>query len=184
MVSLTVPWEDIMELPPKGRGGHSASTGRFPFAFILVHVFLPVVIGAAIYSLWRSKALLVFTWYRWIGLYGPILSLRGYFAGAKHLIPGPILYSLPDGLWVYSFTALMGPIWFQEKQRYVRLLWTLLPVSMAVGAEIGQAVKLVPGTFDWTDIFSYIVAWFLAVFSARGFFRTPVDQSPLRAISK
>ena len=41
-----------------------------------------------------------------------MLSLRAYLAGVKHLIPG-ILYSLPDGLWVYSFTSLMGCIWFQ-----------------------------------------------------------------------
>jgi hypothetical protein len=166
----------------KDYGGNSAPSKRAPFIFLFAHVVLPVFIGAAVYSLWRSKALLLFAWYKWAGLYGPVLSLRAYFAGVKHFIPGPILYSLPDGLWVYSFTALMGYIWYQKPQRYARLFWTLLPISMAVTAEIGQGLRLVPGTFDWADMSSYLVAWALATVSVRTFVGDKTPQFKLRGV--
>jgi hypothetical protein len=166
----------------KEQGGNSAPLKRAPYIFTFANVILPVFTGGGIYSLWRSKSLLVFSWYRWVGLYGPMLSLRAYLAGVKHLIPGPILYSLPDGLWVYSFTALMGYIWYQQPQRYARLFWTLLPVSMAVGAEIGQRLRLVPGTFDWADMSSYLVAWALATVSVQIFIGGKMRQLKVRSL--
>lgn len=166
----------------RDQGDNSVPSKRAPFIFLLSNVIFPVFIGAGIYSLWRSKALLVFAWYRWAGLYGPMLTLRAYFAGVKHLIPGPILYSLPDGLWVYSFTALMGYIWYQKPQRYARLFWTLLPGSMAVGAEIGQGLRLVPGTFDWADMSSYLVAWALATASVHIFIGGKMRHFKVRSL--
>ncbi len=40
---------------------------------------------------------------------------------------------------------------------------------MAMGAEIGQRLRLVPGTFDWEDMSSYLVAWVLASVSVQIF---------------
>lgn len=77
-------------------------------------------------------------------------------------IPNPILYSLPDALWVYSFTAVMQYVWFQQQNRYGRMFWIFLPVSLGVGGEIGQLFKIVPGTFDPVDLFAYIAACVLA----------------------
>jgi hypothetical protein len=162
--------------------GNSTPSKRARFIFLFVHVILPIFVGAGIYSLWRSKALLVFAWYRWFGLYAPVLTLRAHFANARHLIPGMILYSLPDGLWVYSFTVLLGYIWFQKRQRYARLFWTLLPVAMAVGAEIGQAFRIVRGTFDWTDMLSYLAAWVLATVSVQIFLGGKTDHFRVRSL--
>jgi FtsH-binding integral membrane protein len=115
--------------------------------------------GAAIYSLWRSKTLLVFTWYRWIGLQGLILTLRAHAASARHLVPDLVLYSAPDALWVYSFTFIMQVIWLREPASPGRAVWTLLPLLLSVGAEFGQLAKIVPGTFDIMDIVAYLIAW-------------------------
>jgi hypothetical protein len=144
---------------------------------------LPFFIGAAIYILWRSQALFLFTWLRQVGLHAPMLALRAHFAGVKHLVPDFILYSLPDGLWLYAFTALMGFIWLNEPNRYLRLFWNLLPVFLAVGSEFGQRFRLIPGTFDWWDVVSYIAAWVPAVVSIHVFLsrtaeRTPPGSSP------
>ena len=65
-------------------------------SFLLVHVAMPIIVGAAMYTLWRSTKLYVFTWYRWMGLTQPVLALRTYAHNMRHLVPGPILYSLPD----------------------------------------------------------------------------------------
>lgn len=153
----------------KYRAGAFAPVRRFASGFLFAHVLLPVLIGGVIYSLWRSKTLLVFAFYRWIGLDEPVQALRLQLASFKHLIPGPVLYSLPDGLWVYAFTSLMGFIWFRVPRSSAKLLWTLLPVSMAMGAEIGQGFRLVPGTFDWSDMLSYLIAWALATVSVQMF---------------
>ena len=166
----------------KYRAGASTTVRRLPNVFLSAHVLLPVLIGGAIYSLWRSKTLLLFTFYRWIGLDQPVQALRVQVASFKHLIPGPILYSLPDGLWVYAFTALMGCIWFSAPRSSAKLLWTLLPVSMAVGAEIGQGFRLVPGTFDWSDMLSYLIAWALATVSVQMFLGGKRHQFRVRSL--
>jgi hypothetical protein len=126
---------------------------------LFCHVCLPIMLGAGIYSLWRSKRLLVFTWYGWLGLQAPLLALRANLAGVRHFLPDFVLYSLPDALWVYSFTFLMQSVWFRHSRSYGRTFWILLPVSLAVGAEIGQYLKVVPGTFDLMDIAGYVAAW-------------------------
>jgi hypothetical protein len=112
-----------------------------------------------------------------------MLSLRAYLAGVKHLIPGFILYSLPDGLWVYAFTSLMGCIWFRAPRSSAKLFWTLLPASMAVVAEIGQGFRLVPGTFDWADMFSYLAAWALATVSVQMFIGDNAHHFSIRSLN-
>lgn len=146
-------------LPPQ------PNQGRLGSVFLTAHVTLPVLVGGAIYSLWRSKTLLVFTWYKWVGLETPLLALRADAAGIKHLLWRPILYSLPDALWVYSFTALMKYLWVYEPESYGRRFWTLLPLLLGIGGEIGQFFKIVPGTFDLMDILAYVVAWTAASIS-------------------
>ena len=126
---------------------------------LLCHVCIPIMLGAGIYSLWRSQRLLVFTWYGWLGLQAPLLALRDKLAGVRHFLPDSVLYSLPDALWVYSFTYLMQLVWFRHSRSFGRSFWVFLPVSLAVGAETGQLFKVVPGTFDLMDIAGYIAAW-------------------------
>ena len=146
---------------------------------LFFHVCFPIILGAGIYSLWRSKRLLVFTWYGWLGLQAPLLALRANLAGVRHFLPDFVLYSLPDALWVYSFTFLMQSVWFRHSRSYGRTFWILLPVSLAVGAEIGQFFKVVPGTFDLMDIAGYVAAWAAASMFIRTCCRR--DQLEIRA---
>lgn len=142
------------------------------YVFFSIHAVLPIFMGAAIYSLWRSKTLLVFAWYRWIGLEGQVSALRTHTAAFRHFIPGPILYSLPDALWVYSFAAVMQYVWFQQPNRYGRIFWILLAVALGVGGEIGQLFKVVPGRFDPMDLIGYIAAWLLASIVTQSFMKS------------
>jgi len=123
--------------------------------------------------------LLVFTWYGWLGLQAPLLALRANLAGVRHFLPAFVLYSLPDALWVYSFTFLMQSVWFLHPKSYGRTFWILLPVSLAVGAEVGQLLKVVPGTFDLMDIAGYIAAWAAATMFIRTYCRR--DELEIRA---
>jgi hypothetical protein len=138
-----------------------------PGPLLFCNVCFPIILGAGIYSLLRSKRLLVFTWYGWLGLQAPLLALRANLAGVRHFLPAFVLYSLPDALWVYSFTFLMQSVWFRHSRSYGRTFWILLPVSLAVVAEVGQLLKVVPGTFDFMDIAGYIAAWAAATMVIR-----------------
>jgi hypothetical protein len=122
------------------------------------HVLLPLLVGASIYTLWRSRHLLVFGWYRATGLGHLVEYVRHVAYPFRSAVPQVILYSLPDALWVYSFTAALALIWRFESKSLPRLIWLLIPSVLAVGAEFGQALHLVPGTFDLSDIISYIIA--------------------------
>lgn len=37
-------------------------------------------------------------------------------------------------------------------------IWISIPLLLAEVAEFGQAAHLVPGTFDWLDVMSYVLA--------------------------
>jgi hypothetical protein len=145
--------------------------------FLSVFVVIPLFIGATIYTLWRSKTLLVFAWYRWAGLETLVMSMRKEVAGFRHLLPGVFLYSLPDALWVYSLTALLQFVWTKQPMSWERRIWTLLPVCLGVGGEFGQLLHLIPGTFDWADVAAYLVAWAAASISVSAFLNLSSKQS-------
>lgn len=149
--------------------GPKRSTELSSSVFISVFVIMPILIGGAIYTLWRSRTLLVFALYRWVGLEPAIMALRKDVGPFRHLVPGVLLFSLPDALWVYAFTALLGYIWSKQPTCWERKLWTLLPVSLGLGGEFGQGLHLIPGTFDWCDVAAYLAAWFAAFISVSVF---------------
>ena len=71
----------------------------------LLHVILPVVVGAAIYVVWRVPTLRVFEWANAVGLGGVISTFRVFALQGGIRPPRIVLFTLPDGLWVYSLTA-------------------------------------------------------------------------------
>ena len=124
-----------------------------PFLF---RVVVPVSIGAAIYLFFRTTSLLVFHWLSAVNLLEPTLIVRGWLA--EITLPNWLLYSVPDGLWVYAVTSWMILIW----QRRPPFLWLFVGVALGLGGELGQAIGIVPGTYQHLDIVSYIAGFLLA----------------------
>ena len=147
---------------PFGPPAASCRRTDSPVLFLFLVVVMPLFLGTSIYTLWRSKTLLVFTWYNWAGLESHVMAIRRGAAPFRHLLPGWFLYSLPDALWVFSFTALIEYIWTSHPLGLGRRLWILLPVCLSVGGEFGQLFHLIPGTFDWADVFAYLAAYLAA----------------------
>lgn len=118
-------------------------------AFFLIQVVLPIAVGACIYVGWRSTDLLVFRWLEAVGADGLIV---------RPDVPLPfwVLYALPDGCWVYAYTSWMLLIWGRM------VPWVYSGVVLALGAELGQLVGLVPGTYDNLDMVFYVGAFILA----------------------
>ena len=73
---------------------------------VIINFLVPVTLGSFIYILFRSKHLLVFHWFNSLGLYPVILTARQYF-NIYEQIPAWLIYSLPNGLWAYSFMFLI-----------------------------------------------------------------------------
>jgi hypothetical protein len=111
---------------------------------------ISITVGTAIYILFRSTNLLVFIWIENVGLGEDVIELRDWANPILPHLPEFILYSLPDGLWAFSFSASILLIWRNEKSK--KYLWLLVPIVFAILPEILQKFKLFPGTFDVYDL--------------------------------
>ena len=115
----------------------------------LLHVVCPTFIGTAVYVGWRSTDLLVFRWIEFC-------NLTAFVFRPTIALPEWLLYSLPDGCWVYATTSWMLLIW----KRWVP--WAWVGVALAVVAEFGQLFGFVPGTYQTLDVLFYTGAFVLA----------------------
>ena len=73
----------------------------------LAHVFTPLATGGLIYVCFRSKTLRFFAWIDKIGFSNVVNEIRIIIYPCKEILPNWFINSLPDGLWVYSFSAII-----------------------------------------------------------------------------
>lgn len=125
--------------------------------FVLVHVVLPIVIGGLIYVFWRVDHLFMFHWFDLIGLTPLIESAREVAMPWRPMLPDWLLYSVPDGTWVYACVAYFGRLW-RDGPLWAQLFWIGMGPAMAIGGELGQIPGWVPGTWDWVDFVCYVLA--------------------------
>jgi len=97
----------------------------------------------------------MFDWFEELGVLHPIKELREITNPIKSYIPNWIYFSLPDGLWTYSFTSAF--LLFEDKGKY----WLALPFVLSVGVEILQYLELFKGTYDPLDLLFCIVGYVL-----------------------
>jgi len=129
---------------------------------LLLHVVAPLATGSLIYVLWRRESLLVFTWLRAVGCGSLVLGARALLAPWRTHLPQFLLFSLPDAFWVYAFTSAIRLIWAGQRRSINTIFWVAVPSALALGSEMGQFLRIVPGTFDWSDVVAYSLAGLLA----------------------
>lgn len=134
----------------------STHTETMRVRILALHVLLPLTVGVAIYVLWRSPSLLVFHWLSAIQLLEPVNRLRDLCEPAMHWIPHWCLFSLPDGLWAYSFSSAIILTWQNHNSR-IWVLWFAIASSLGLTSELAQYYHVVPGTFESTDLFCYAI---------------------------
>lgn len=117
--------------------------------------FATLLLGGLIYILFRTCSLKMFAWYEALGLSSLTIALRKLTFSSTHKIPEWVLFSLPDGLWIFSYVSLMLFIW-SNTVSFKNLFWILIIPLLAIGSEIGQGLGLIPGTFDLADLLLYI----------------------------
>lgn len=121
---------------------------------IIVHVLLPMLLGASIYVFLREQPVL-FIQYLPALQYLAIESSDGFYQHSW------VLFNLPDGLWLYSFTSFLCLVWADRLGTCI--VYCLLALAVAVGSEMLQRTGQINGTYDPVDILSYCVGFFLAL---------------------
>jgi hypothetical protein len=123
----------------------------------VLHVLVPLLVGGSIYIVWRAETLQMFRWFELAHLTGPLYTLREMYGGQSGWLPAWMLYSIPDAAWVYSFSMYFGLLWLDSNPRAAFSLAAAGPI-LGIGAEFGQALRIVPGTFDPADVLLLVVA--------------------------
>jgi len=118
-------------------------------------------LGGAIYILWRDDTLLMFHWFSSLSISENILIARSKMAPIKEILPSYIIYTLPTTLWLFSGLMTFDLIWREDSKN--KNLWLFVFFIFAIGSELLQAVKIVPGTFDSLDLLSMAVAGGVAI---------------------
>ncbi len=122
----------------------------------IVHVIVPLSAGIAIYTLWRSLSLRVFHWLTYVGVMDAVHLARQSAEHTAEYIPEWCLFSLPDGLWAYSFCACIILAWNRQNDHAFRA-WYVIAAALGPASELGQYSEHIPGTFELMDLACYSI---------------------------
>lgn len=118
---------------------------------------LPVIVGGLIYLTYRTDTLIMFGWFKKIGLKDTIEFLRSNQLLQSLIIPNWVKFSLPDALWLFSFTYVTLFIW-DNKMSKQSIFWIFLAPLIGIFSEAGQLIGIIPGTFDKIDLILLLIA--------------------------
>mgnify|MGYP006971705643 CR=1 FL=1 len=137
--------------------------------FLALYCALPILVGGLIYLAFRDTSLLMFRWAGWVGLDVVIDAMRVYTLPHRPSVPDWILFSVPDGVWVFACTAFFARLW-HDGHWFFRAFWIGMGPALAIGGELGQLpfIGLVPGTFDPADLVFYVACTAAALWLVRG----------------
>lgn len=115
-----------------------------------------LIMGGMIYLLFRSNSLLMFKWLKKIYLFEEIECIRRETLNLVEYFPNWFLFSLPDGLWIFSYISLIFLIWDANLNQKT-VFWASVIPCIAIISEFGQLFNWVHGTFDILDLSFYFL---------------------------
>ena len=121
---------------------------------IIGHLFT-LLLGGLLYISFRQETLKMFSWFDRINLSAAISELRLLTLPISDHLPNWFLYSLPDGLWLFSYLSVLLAVWDNTISKH-NIYWLFLVPMVAIFSEIGQLFEIVAGTFDIIDFVFYI----------------------------
>ncbi len=128
----------------------------FNVRIIKVLISLSILfLGGIIYLGWRSGNLVMFQLLEQCGMIDILIPIREL--GNTYSLFDWMLYSMPDGLWLFSYMFIIDAIWNNHKNILRLLFLWSLPI-IAIMSELLQYVSIIPGTFDIVDLLCYIFA--------------------------
>jgi hypothetical protein len=116
-----------------------------------MYVIMPFSLGCFLYAVGRPLSILII---------GDTLKLHNNDVIIK--LPQWLIYSAPDGLWLYSFLMWLILTWRNEASTQA-FFWYLLLIAFAISSELLQKYSFISGTFDRNDMLAYLFAILLCV---------------------
>jgi hypothetical protein len=117
---------------------------------------LPLSVGALCYAAWRSHDVRVVGWLSRVAPRG-VEAMQGSGAPGAG-VPSIIVGSLPDAAWAWAFGAALALVWHGKAWRD-KAAWLGAGCGVALFAEVGQAMHVVPGTFDVADLVAIAIGY-------------------------
>lgn len=122
-------------------------------------IILSLLVSLFIYLFYRTEKTVINT----ISIH--IFSINNYETlreAITNLLPlnKAIIYSLPEGLWVFCITLTSKPFYIQLYNRRVSCVF--IPLIFCIGLEFLQLFHLTNGRFDFVDIWISISFWVIA----------------------
>jgi len=111
--------------------------------------FISLSIGLFIYLVWRDITNPFYKWTVKFGVSENINVIRETVSSFE--MPSWFIYSLPDGLWMFSFVLFMSTLWNNNKSGSGKV-WIILSISAGISFEVSQAYIPGMGVFDWIDL--------------------------------
>lgn len=128
----------------------------------LVHVVAPLALGVLAYFALRAPEIRLFDWAHSLGLDAAIAFWRAVTAPLKARVPSCVAGSLPDFAWAYAFGSALALVWANRRSRSA-WVWWVLGFSITLWLELGQALGLIEGVFDWGDLIAMAGGYWLGV---------------------
>lgn len=117
---------------------------------LILNTIFPICIGGLIYIIWRDQSLLMFKWFEVMNIDKFVHLIRNHIS-VMYTPPNWFIYSLPDGLWLYSVTYFYVSIWYR-KNTNIMYFWFYIGPLIGIGSEIMQLFHILPGTFTVIDL--------------------------------
>lgn len=119
-------------------------------------IIIPLCVSLFIYLFYRTENTVV----NYIAV--NLISVNSYLAlrdSVNRLLPLSrfVIYSLPEGLWVFCITVTSKSFYFDFYRR--RISCALAPLLFSVGLEFCQLLGITNGRFDPVDICASVFFW-------------------------
>ena len=135
--------------------------------------FMCVFLCGMMYISFRPDTLKMFHFFKVFGLLDYLEELQHNPAR----VPSWMLYNLPDGIWLFAYSILIGCFWnFKIKDCWMFIL--VMPF-ICIPHEFLQGLGIMHGTYDSSDVLAYLLAimvGFTYIYLVHRFAFTDVDR--------
>lgn len=128
--------------------------------FIVLSSFALAVL---IYLLFRSRKLFYYQIVELMNLDSHVRSIRKVVWVYRKHIPNWVIYSLPDGLWLFSMgvSILHNRVFYKKAQNIFNIIFfTMIGIEVFQGIYGGHGTFI--GTFDGADVICYTIGYIMA----------------------
>ncbi len=122
-------------------------------------IIVSLLLSFAIYLFYRTEKTVINELFITIVSFGKFVEMQQRIPNALPL-NSHIIYSLPEGLWVFCITLTSRCLFVKVGRKEMDLLF--VPLIFSIGLELFQLFHLTNGRFDWWDIGFSILFWAIA----------------------